>query len=358
LCDEKYHRLLDGTLRCIMGIISLAFWTVLAHAYSPDLSWDNSAPDVDIFNDGAFVSSLTSTDTSDFLAGDSILMLDSSLAGPDEDPSANMFQDENSETDIYANILDSSSILNMNTPLANSNCEDLLTESRDHLAGHYFEQISPTESDDFLAKRVSAEDSSIEAGDLLADSYAEEDFSINNFDSWGPLASSDDSEWFEQNVPRKKKPPKWDPNRKIYDLKPNSPTWTETSNAYAADGTPITPLKCPRGKQKTCCYPDTDPPFSKCWLARWVNPGVCKFARNLFCCDGVERRGGAAINCEKIKWAEARDGRRTEPQPPSEPPPDASPIELDEIFPILQPIPELPNVNPGYCERNTGYKMK
>ena len=130
-----------------------------------------------------------------------------------------------------------------------------------------------------------------------------------------------------------------------YPLDPNTPDETPPSDAYAADGTPIELGNCPRGKKQSCCFWDAIPPFSQCWIVAG-NKAACKFAKNRFCCREVPQAGGPGLDCEPTRWIRARDSRPARKGSES---PSSNELELQELFPILQNLPELPDSSPNFC---------
>lgn len=191
------------------------------------------------------------------------------------------------------------------------------------------------------------EDSALETGDFLAGYDPNEDSSFNIFDQSVSVANADDNLSMFNLKGREIRygggggAPYVPVSR--YDLDPNTSPNTPNSEAYAADGTPLRPMQCPNGKTKACCTWDAFPPFSQCWPAvRFTPASVCRLAKNQFCCAKIPEPGGMGIDCEQMKWSKARDGRKQrEPTPPTS-------SQFQEIFPILQPLPEL-NPNPDFC---------
>lgn len=130
-----------------------------------------------------------------------------------------------------------------------------------------------------------------------------------------------------------------------YPLDPNTPDDTPPWDAYAADGTPIQLGNCPRGKKQSCCIWDAVPPFSQCWNVAG-NKAACKFAKNRFCCREVLQPGGIGLDCEPTRWNRARDSRPVRKSSESS---SSNEFELQELFPILQNLPELPDSSPNLC---------
>lgn len=171
----------------------------------------------------------------------------------------------------------------------------------------------------------------MESGEFLAEYDPTEDFSIELFD---PSISSAK---IKKRIDT------------LYELDPNTPDSATSDQAYAADGTPLQPAKCPGGKRRVCCIRDAVPPFSQCWFIL-RNVWACRFIKNKFCCAGVPVLGGAGIDCEDMKWVKARDGRQPRENSFQEPPSN----QFQETFPIFQPLPDL-NPDPGYCK--TGARL-
>jgi hypothetical protein len=356
-----------------MNIISLLFLTSLTHVGSSDNIWDNpteallSSSNPNVFDD-SLVSSLT--DTSDFL--------------PD------YFAEEIDfiETDA--------SISNWNSLLANSPCQDSV-KIKDHLAIFYPEVDPLIEPGDPFAQNF-ADDNLFEAEDLLATYYPEEDpfietshyaedhlfetrdllvnyfpeenvenVSLDHFDLWSPTFSSEDSilsSNFEVGInPGKYQRPPPEPIPR-YEIDPNTAPFVGYNHAYAEDGTPIRKGNCPKGKRRICCNWIAADPFSECWYPPGPKPyRLCAPAMNLFCCRSVilgksRKQGGTGEDCERVPWLldERRRPKSSEEsfeepsqeslEEPSEVP---SRIDLEELFPILQPLPELPDPNPRSC---------
>jgi hypothetical protein len=239
--------------------------------------------------------------------------------------------------------------------------DDLSVETGDFLAYYYPEDdLLFKTGDDDLFVQYSAEDHLFKTRDLFTDYYyPEEDVSMNVFDPWSPTANSEDfivssNSEFGEN-PKKPRKPRYKPVER-FKLDPQMDPLTRVRQAKAEDGTPIRPGICPRKKSKTCCLRDAIPPFSKCWKpldarAYIDRKRMCLYAMNLFCCESVTYdnyalNGGLGTNCEDMRWVKDPARESNSPQDSSQGP---SQIELQEIFPILQPLPELPGPNLDYC---------
>lgn len=324
-------------------MIFFAFLTILVHGYPSNVLRDNSAEDLfstshlDTFDDGTLVSSLPSGDynsagasssntldtdgsifTSNFLEG-------SSPAGPPLTNTQTLFGDPVTDSDPSLDIFD---------PLVAS-------------TNYGLEDGASIQNSDTFVSNPNCEDSAIETGGFLAAYDPNQDSSIDMFDQSASVTNAEDS----IRTANLKGPGNTIQVRGVgagqyvavtrYDLDPNTSPYTQTPEAYAADGTPIRQGNCPAGKKRTCCVWATVPPFSLCWLSP-KNTQVCRFAKNQFCCADVTRPGGPGIDCDEPPWVKARDGRKQRETPPQSP----TSNQLQETFPILQ---ELPGVNPAYC---------
>lgn len=116
---------------------------------------------------------------------------------------------------------------------------------------------------------------------------------------------------------------------------------TNVDEAYAQDGTPLKPMRCPPGTTKSCC---TDESYTACWTHP-LNAQLCKYARNLFCCEKIPERGGPGVGCQTMIWVYRRSRSRKIPKDP----PAEQPKRLQGVFDIFQ-FPDLsPNSNPSSC---------
>jgi hypothetical protein len=189
----------------------------------------------------------------------------------------------------------------------------------------------------------SCEDSSVEPEDFTAELYSENDSSFSSNDPSAYSTNTENSfvaasvEGLDNKVTKPTGP------AKTFPLDPNTSPTTRTTEAYAADGTPIQPQKCQPGKSHTCCLWNAIAPFSRCWR-KGTHHGVCQYAQNRVCCASVSKQGGPGIDCEKTKWVVSRDGRA--PRVPQDPP---SSSQLQELFPILQDLTPLQDSNPASC---------
>ncbi len=221
--------------------------------------------------------------------------------------------------------------------------DNLLVGPEDHLAAFYPE-------DEF-------EDHFFETRDLLADYSPVEDVSMNSFDSWSPAANTQDY-LLSSNVKGDEVPKKW---REYHNIDPKTPSDVDFKSAYSDDGvTPITPGLCPQGKRRTCCDSTAPDPFRVCQIWTFARRyEICQPAMNLFCCDSVDypdvryksTRPGIGRNCERQLWRTDRERRKATSEQSSENsfqdlPQGSFDMDLQEAFPILQPLPDL---NPGYC---------
>ena len=124
----------------------------------------------------------------------------------------------------------------------------------------------------------------------------------------------------------------------IYELSPDIGPNVDAMAAYAANGTPIKPARCPAGYKKSCCTDDTN---TLCWFYP-LNMGVCRYARSLYCCKDIPQQGGPGTGCQTMQWVYERA------RPPRNPPKN-QPNQLQGIFDIFQ-FPDLsPDSNPSYC---------
>lgn len=327
-----------------MEIIFVAFLATLVQGYPSNVIRDGSAEnmfptsDLNLFDDITLVPSLTSEDhtpSSDIL---------------ESDPSA-----------FTSDFLQDYSPAGQ--PLTNINEDHTQTLFGDTLAGSdpsfgNFDSMVATTSDgseNSASVPISNCDSSaLENGEFLAEYDPNEDSSFTMFNPSVSVANADDNMGMF-NL-RGRAEPRYrgggTGNRgdyvpvQRYELDPNTHPDTPRTNAWAADGTPISPMNCPNGSKKTCCLWDAIPPFSQCWPAiNHAPPAVCRFAKNIFCCADVLEPGGAGINCQPVQWTKARDGRRARaPSTPQDP--TSNPFE--DIFPILRPLPDL-TPNSDFC---------
>jgi hypothetical protein len=127
----------------------------------------------------------------------------------------------------------------------------------------------------------------------------------------------------------------------IYELDPRSNKQTTAISAFAADGTPIKPKPCPNGTNRSCCKDNT---FAECWTSSHLLQ-LCRFAKNLFCCDDVPGSGVPGVGCTPVQWILQR-GRL--PRDKQDPPPN-QPNPLQGVFDLFE-FPDLnPSPNPNYC---------
>ena len=334
-----------------MEVIFFAFLPILVQGRSSNIPRASSAEDLfstpsfNYFDDSALTSAF---DSEDHTSNSNIFDPDSSLFAsnylqeysPADQPLINT--DEDSQTLLGNPVTDSDPFLDGFDPL-----------------------VAMTENGSENGASIPStycEDSALETGDFFAEYDPNEDYSISMFDPSTSTANADDYVRMF-NLKRSKElrsrggggagghRPDARPYVTVtrYDLDPNTSPNTLNINAYAADGTPISPMLCPHGTKRNCCIWDALPPFSQCWpWARYMTTQVCRLAKNQFCCDEVPKRGGEGINCQDMKWTRSRDARKQR-QPAEDPPPTSS-SELQEIFPILQPLPDLsPNPSLDFC---------
>lgn len=317
-----------------MVVIFFAFLATLVHGHPLYVPRDGSAEDLfstsdlNLFDDGTLAPSLTGEDhtsSSDILEPDasiftSNLLQDYSpvnqpLTTIDESHPQNLFRDPVADSDLYSN--------NFDSLVASTN---------------YGSESSPS------VPSSKCESSAPGSGDFVADYDPNEDSSINMFDPSVSIANADDSMRIFNLKGRgelRYKGGGGGPYVPVarYELDPNTSPDTMRSEAYAADGTPIGPMNCPNGSKKSCCIWNAVPPFSQCWPGLAYNPHYfCSFAKNLFCCGETPEPGGPGINCQPIQWTKSRDGRKQR-DPNTLQGPTSNPFQ--EIFPILQPLPDL-----------------
>lgn len=124
----------------------------------------------------------------------------------------------------------------------------------------------------------------------------------------------------------------------IYELGPDIGPNVDADAAYAADGTPVKPARCPPGHKKSCCTDDT---HAACWYHP-LNMPVCRYGRSLYCCKDIPQQGGPGTGCQTMQWVYDRTRSRRKP-------PKNEPNKLQGIFDIFQ-FPDLsPDTNPRYC---------
>ena len=300
-----------------MGIVLLALIIILVRAYPENLPWDDSAEglfptsNLNLFDDTIPYSTSNTLDDSAFLNGyspedDHTVVTIPPLADLNGEPA------EDSLTNYNLDFADEGlPMAHLDSSLVDANCGDLSIQTEDPLFNDYVEDPSTN----LFAPAIDAEDPS--------------------------LPITDDRISLENKGTRKGQ---YVPE-KTYDLGPSTGPYTPSWDAVAEDGTPLRFARCPAGKKRTCCS-RTDPPFIECWLASMSTP-VCQFARNQYCCTGVQSKGGPGIDCENTRWIKAR-GRAQELNPSEDPQGTSLPNQLQELFPILQ---DLPDINPpAYCQ--------
>lgn len=309
-----------------MNLIFSVSFVILIRAYSDDLSWNDPTEDLfftsssnlfdDTLDDSAFLNPSSSIDDS--------VMTNPSLIALDEYP----IEDSFASNDL--NFKEDSTIFDLDLSLVAANCEDSLIQSRDSL----FDDYSTNPSTDTFASMIDFEDSSF----------------------------TDDLMIFEDKAARKRKKVKYVPPRE-YVLSSSTGTYTPLSEAIAEDGIPIRPKMCRPGKRRTCCRP-ANPPHRECWV--WPdNPQICPYAKNQYCCAGIWKFGGSSgIDCEDATWIEDLNARPEAENADDENPSEESlseenlseedPIsnqQLQELFPIFRPLPDLNP--PAYCKPET-----
>lgn len=138
------------------------------------------------------------------------------------------------------------------------------------------------------------------------------------------------------------KPPGWRYTvEPIYQLDPKSNQQTMTTNAFAANGTPLKPKSCPQGLKRSCCKDNT---HTECWADSHLFQ-LCRFAKNLYCCEKVTGRGVPGVGCESVQWIEQRGRLPRDKQDP----PKNQPNPLQGIFDLFN-FPDLsPSPNPNSC---------
>ena len=327
-----------------MAVIFFAFLATLVQGYPSIVPRDGSAEDM--------------FSTSNLNPLDDISLVPS-LASEDHTSSSDILEPDAST--FTADFLPDYSLVGQ--PLTNINegqtqtlFGDPLTQS-DSSFGDFNPLVATTNDGSeysALTPGSNCDSSALDSGDFLADYDSNEDSSFAMFDPSVSVANADDNVGMF-NL-RGRAEPRYRGGSgggggvyipvQRYELDPNTSPDTPRYDAWAADGTPISPMNCPNGSKKTCCAWDAISPFSQCWVAINHAPSsLCRFAKNLFCCAGVTEQGGAGINCQPIQWSKARDGRRA--RNPSTPQgPTSNPFE--DIFPILRPLPDL-TPNSDFC---------
>ena len=302
---------------------------ILIRADSNDLSWDDSTGDLfatsnsNLFDETTVSTSSNTLDDSTFLnaysSTDGPLVTDPSLVDLNQDSNGDLFASNNLNSE------EGSSISGLDLSLVAANCGD-----------------SSIQSDYFLLDDYSTNPST--------------DISASTVD-FGDPSLTDDFVPLEDKQARIRKPFIYVPPP-TYDLAPSTGPYTPLEEAVAEDGTPIRPKLCAIGKTRKCCLL-TDPPFSRCWL--WPrNREVCSYARNQFCCGEYKYGGGPASDCEEVKWIEdkarsgEKQGENTGDAKPSE---ESISNQLEELFPILQPLPDI-NPPPAYCKPGTRRRVR
>lgn len=312
-----------------MGIIFLAVITILVRAYPENLPWDDSAGEsseelfptssLNIFDDTLASSASNFFNDLAFLDGyspedDYTTVTDPSLADLDGEPVEDSFANYN--LDFKEGGVSTS---NLDLSLVDANCGDFSAQTEDPLFDDY--AIDP--STNIFPSAVNAEDPFL----LINDNRI----------------SLENKGIRKQQYVRER----------TYDLDPSTGPYILESEPYAEDGTPLRLGRCPPGKKRTCCMPD-DPPFRECWLAPITT--VCRFAKNNYCCTGVQIDGGPGIDCERGKWVKSRTREREEKnssRDPQQSPLESPPLsnQLQESFPILQDLPDINS--PAYCRPET-----
>lgn len=189
---------------------------------------------------------------------------------------------------------------------------------------------------DLMDSSISTAPCNSQSSSFMENFDSSDSASLPDLDENSNLIASDDQLTPEQRARHK---PSWrytvEPTYPLSDeIGPN----TDTTNAYADDGTALRPSKCPEGSKKSCCVDNT---FMACWKYP-NNVQVCRKARNLYCCGKIPVDGGPGVECEPIKWVYARSK-------PGRVPPSNKPDQLQGIFDMFQ-IPDLnPDPNPNYC---------
>lgn len=327
-----------------MHITSLTFLTVLVRAYPANLPWDESAED------------LLSTSNLNTLDDTFVISSTNTLDDPFTVFSSNTLDD--TLTVSSSNALDPSPFLTEYSPEENyiAATDPFLPDLNGEPAENLFVNYNPdSKEEEFSISNLDSSlisancgDTSIQPDDPLFD-YDAADPSTNIFarsveyTEDPSLLTTDD---IESSAKGQSNTRKYFPER-TYDLDPGTGPYTRTFEAYAGDGTPLQLGNCPAGKKRTCCLP-TNPPFSQCWLMPTSTQALCRFAKNQFCCQGVQSKGGPGIECEEARWIRSRDGRAAR-EIPSEEEPLESPTssEYQELFPILKPLPDL--TRPDSC---------
>lgn len=330
-----------------MAVIFFAFLAIIVHGFPSKAPRDSSAEDLfsmsnpyDI-DDSTLVPSLISEDytSSNLLDPDPSVFTpdffqdysptDQPLAMISEDPTQNLFEDPTTGSDPSYSSFDSLA--------ATTNYES---------------------ENDASIPTSNCEQSGLDTGDLFAEQYdSKEDSSISVLARSAPVVNADDN--IRKFKLKGRQMPDGGTSIRVldipgssFDLDPNTSPDTGVSQAYAADGTPLRPKQCPNGTKRSCCKWDSFPPFSQCW-PHAVNMGVCRSAKNQFCCASILNGGSVntgvpstGLDCQDMKWQKSRDGRKQRAPSSLESP---TSNQLQEIFPILQPLPDLSPSNPDFC---------
>lgn len=328
-----------------MAVVFFALLATLVRGYPSNVPRDGSAEDIfatsnlNLFADSTLVPSLTSED---YTSSSDNLEPDASIFTSD------FLQD-------YPPV--SQTLADFNEGHTQTLFGDYVADS-DPPVGDFDSLVATTNygSENSASVTISNCDSSaLESGDFLAEWDPNEDSLFNMFDPSVSVAEADDDMGMFNLKGRAE--PRYRGGTgglgggvyvpvQRFELDPNTSPETTRYGAYAADGTPISMMNCPNGSKRTCCKWDAIPPFSQCWSAlQHTISAVCRLAKNQFCCGGVSEPGGPGINCQPIQWSKARDGRRQR-EPSSPQGPTSNPFQ--EIFPILQPLPDL-TPKPDFC---------
>lgn len=303
------------------GGVIFAFLALRVLGYPSNIPWD--------LDDPILVPSLTSED--DTSSAD-LWKLDDSIFTPDS------LQD-------YSPV--SQTLHNADDGLTQPPFGELFFADSDFFVGHFKSLVATTNygSEDSASSLISnCDSSSLDYGDFLAD-YSPTDSSFNILDPSISVANTDDNlSMFNRRSRVEPRSPggaagSYEPKPR-YELDPATNPETQKSSAYAADGTPISPMNCPSGKKKACCAWDAIPPFSQCWIGqRFLASVACRPAKNQACCAEVPEPGGPGIDCEPVQWGKSRDGRTQRDPNQSQGGPSSTPFQ--DTFPILQPLPDL-----------------
>lgn len=193
---------------------------------------------------------------------------------------------------------------------------------------------------DILDSSISTAPCNLQGGTSFESLDSSSSTTLTDLGETPDLIASDDPTSGTPDVPdAARHRPSWRyTNEPTYDIDPDIGPSVDSSAAYAADGTPIKPGRCPLGHRKSCC---TDNSHTACWHYP-INVQLCRYARKLYCCMDIPQQGGPGTGCQTMTWIYERARPRRNP-------PKNQPNKLQGIFDIFQ-FPDLsPNSNPSYC---------